>query len=589
MSIDIALLLAMLVAAMVVFTFEWLSVDVVTLLLISALVVSGILAPQEAFSGFANEIIVILGSIFVIAGALEKTGVMDWLGGAVHRLAGRSEGRILPVVMTLSAAMSAFLSNTNSTAVLIPAVSELSRRARISPSRILMPLAYASIVGGTCTLIGTSTNLAASGMLRQLGYRAFGFFEFTAVGLVVVAVSIVYMSLLGRRLLPKTPFASLSDDYEIKKYMSELVIPEGSKLAGGRLGDTPLSRLDITVLAIVRKGDRLTPNSQRRLREADVLVVHAPREALLKAKESPEWDIEADVPSEEGAGVSAEMRLTEAIVMPQATVIGRSIKQARFRHRFGASVLAIHRGGKHVRAAIRNLPLKTGDVLLLQASEESLESLEHIPDFRLLGEVEHLPFAERKGLMALGALAAAVVAGSLGWVPLSVGLLLAALLTVALRCLTMQEAYRTIEWRLLVLIGGMTSFGLAMHKTEAAEYLANLIVGWTLPLGLYFVLGTFAILTMVLTQPMSNAAAAMVILPIALSTAVQLGVNPRTFAVMVTLSASLSFLTPLEPACLLVYGPGRYRFVDFVKSGALLTLLSFGLLLLLVPMLWPFE
>jgi len=589
MTIDIALLLLLLLAAMVVFTFEWLSVDIVTLLLLSALVVSGILRPEEAFSGFANEIIVILGSIFVIAGAIERTGVMDWFGGTLHRLAGSSEARILPFIMAISAGLSAFLSNTNSTAVLIPAVSELARRTRISPSRILMPLAYASILGGTCTLIGTSTNLAASGMLRQLGYEGFGFFEFTAPGLLIVVAAIAYMSLLGRRLLPKAPFTSLSDHYEIRKYMSELVIPEGSELAGVRLGETPLSGLGITVLAIVRDGQRLPPHPQRRLRDRDLLVVHAPRQALLKAKESPQWDIEADVPSGQEEGVSASMKLREAVVMAQSMLVGRSVKEIRFRQRFGASVLAVHRGGRHLSTAIRNLPLRVGDVLLLQATEEHLESLGRTPDLWLLGEVDHLLFAERKGFMALGALAIAVLVGSLGWLPLSISLLLAALTTVALRCQTMQEAYRMIEWRLLILIGGMTSFGLAMQKTAAAEYLSGLIVGWTLPLGLYFLLGTFAILTMLLTQPMSNAAAALVVLPVALSTATQLGVNPRTFAVMVTLSASLSFLTPLEPACLLVYGPGRYRFADFVKSGSLLTVLTFGLLLVLVPLLWPLR
>jgi len=588
MTLDIALLLVFLVAAMVVFTLEWLSVDVVTLLLLSALVMCGILTPGEAFSGLANEIIIILGSIFVIAGALERTGVMDWLGGAIHRLAGKTEGRILPSIMLLSATLSAFLSNTNSTAVLIPAVSELSRRARISPSRLLMPLAYASILGGTCTLIGTSTNLAASGMLEQLGYRPLGFFELGGVGLIIVVISVAYFSTLGFRLLPNTPYISLSDEYQIRQYLSEIVIPEGSGLAGQTLSRTGLSEIGITVLAIVRKGERLPPAGQRKLREEDILVVHAPREALLKAKESPEWDIEADARARAEEALGEGMRLTEAVVMPQSALIGKTVKQVEFRHRYGASVLGIFRSGRHLTSAVRDLRIKTGDVLLLQGTDQHFESLHRTPNLWILGEVEHLPFARRRGFMALGVLVAAITVGSLGWLPLSIGLLLAALATVALGCQTMNEAYRIVEWRLLILIGGMTSFGLAMQKTHAAEYLSGLIVGWTLPLGLYFVLGTFAVLTMVLTQPMSNAAAALVVLPVALSTAVDLGVNPRTFAVMVTLAASLSFLTPLEPACLLVYGPGRYRFVDFVKAGSVLTLLSLVLLLVFVPLVWPF-
>ena len=315
-------------------------------------------------------------------------------------------------------------------------------------------------------------------------------------------------------------------------------------------------------------------------------MVHAGTESLLKAKESADWNIEADPLGEQQIqGLSEEIKLMEGVVTPQSVLVGKTVRQAKFRQRFGASVLAIFRSGRLIPTAIRDLTIKTGDVLLLQGADEHFESM--TPNLWLLGEVDHLPFARRKGFLVLAGLIVAITIGSLGWLPLSICLMLAALGAVALKSVTMQEAYQLIEWRLLILIGGMTSFGLAMQRTEAAEYLAGLIVDWTLPLGLYFVLGTFAVLTMVLTQPMSNAAAALVVLPIALSTATALGVNPRTFAVMVTLAASLSFLTPLEPSCLLVYGPGRYRFVDFVKSGSVLTLLSFGLLMLLVPMLWP--
>ena len=589
MNLDILVLLALLVLAVALFFLEWLSVDVVTLFLLVTLVLFQILSPQEAFSGFASEIVIILASIFVLSGALVQTGVMDWLGKAIHQLSGGSEIGVLICVMFLSALVSAFLSNTTATAILLPVVMGIARTSQVSPGRILIPLAFASMLGGTCTLIGTSTNLAASGLIQKMGMAPFSLFEFLPVGLTMVAVGAVYLIFVSYRMLPQTGVGGLNKEYQIEDYLSEVLVSEGSSLVGQTLAETSLSEMGFVVRAILREDRKIYPQFVSRLKEGDVLLVQASRDSLLQLKEIPDLAILSREEWDESDFESEQVMTIEAIIMPQSILIGRTLEELSFRRRFGVSVLAIYRRGHAFATRLSGIALQVGDVLLLEGPPDQYQSLQGSRNLWALGEVERLPFRKRKGTYVLAALVLAVCFGGFQLMPLSIAFLLASLVVICLKCITVEEVYRFIEWRLIILIGGMTSFGLAMEKTQAADYLARLIVDWTLPMGLYFVMGSFVVLTMLLTQPMSNAAAALVVLPVALSTATQLELNPRTFAVLITLSASLSFIAPLEPACLLVYGPGKYRFRDFVKSGLPLTVMVFIILMLLVPVLWPLK
>lgn len=586
MTPEILILLTLLAGALILFFLERLPVDVVALLLVVALVVTGLLTPAEAFSGFADEVIVVLGSIFVLSGALVRTGVMEWLSGTIYRVAGRSESRVVGSVAGAAALLSAFFSNTNVTAVLMPGLLQYSRESRIPASRLLIPLAYASMLGGTCTLIGTSTNLAASGMIAELGLERISLFELAPVGVVLVVVGVAYLALAGRHLLPRHRGASLSRDYHIEDYLAEIVVTPDSELAGETLEAATLPA-GVNVAAVVRGGDRFVPDRDTRLRAGDLLIVQAPRQDLLDLEEAPGLRFEARTTVRDVELKTDDTRLAEAILLPGSPFAGRTLKELDFRHRYGPSVLAAFRRGHSVPVALRDLPLEVGDVLLLQATPEQLDLLLERGDLWILGEVSRVPFRTRKGLVALGALGAAVVVGTAGWLPLSVAFLSAALVVVVVRCVRPEELYELVEWRLLILIGGMTSFGFAMERTGAATYLAARIVDWTLPLGVLFVLGSLVALTMLLTQPLSNAAAALVVLPVAVSAAREMGVAPRSVAILVTLAASLSFIAPFEPACLLVYGPGRYRFRDFVTVGLPLTALVFVALLLLVPRIWP--
>jgi len=587
MTFEILILFLLLAAAVVLFVLEWLSVDLVTLLLLAALALFGILTPEEVFSGFANEIIIILCSIFVLSAALVKTGVMNWLSQAIHGVVGGNEFRILVSVMLLSAGLSAFLSNTTAVAILLPVVLGLSRQSRVSPGKVLIPLAFASMLGGTCTLIGTSTNLAASGMIQKMGMEPFSLFEFGKIGLVLVVVGTLYMAFLGHRLLPRTAPATLTEEYRIKEYLSEVIVPEGSTLAGGSIEETPLGDQGVTVLSIQRGQRRIYPGPQRRLREGDRLIVQATRDGLLYVRETPDLVIQADGPLNDADLVTDSIQLVEAIIMPGSTLISRTIRKSRFRQRYGVSVLAVYRQGVSLVEGLANLRFRVGDVVLLQGPADHLAPLQQARDLWILEESEHVLFRKRRGTYAMGSLGLAVLLGGLQVIPLSIAFLLGALTVVLLKCVTVEEVYTFIEWRLIILIGGMTAFGLAMQKTHADGYMADLIVEWALPLGLYWVLGGFVILTMLLTQPLSNAAAVLVVLPVAIATAEQLDVNPHSLAVLVTLAASVSLIAPFEPACLLVFGPGKYRFRDFLVSGLPLSAIVVVLLLLLVPVFWP--
>jgi di/tricarboxylate transporter len=589
MTLSILLVLTLLVLVVVVFAFEWVPVDVATLVLLSALVLLKILTVEEAFSGFSNDIIIILGSIFVLSGALMKGGVMDHLGEAIHRVAGGSRAKVLLCVMPVTAFVSSFMNNTTTTAVLMPAVLGVCRRSRISPSKVLIPLAYASMLGGTCTLIGTSTNVAASGYVQSAGLRPFSMFEFLPVGLAIVVVGILFMTFFGHRLLPQTGEGDEAGTAEIREYLSEVLVTAGSPLAGRALRDSRLSQLNLAVRAVLRDGRRIFAEPHVELQEGDLLLVQASREGLLQVKDTAGIEIKQDVKlgAEDIAGEATP--IVEALLMPQSSLIGRSLKELDFRRRFGLTVIAIYRRGHTLATEIGSLALKAGDVLLLQGRQERFRTLADNADLWLLQETEHRPARRRKGLWAVGIFLAAVAASTFGLLPLPIAFLLAALAVVGTRLITMEEAYDLIDWRLLILIAGMTSFGLAMQKTGAAEYVAGLLVAWVSPLGIPVVMLAFMVLTMLLTQPMSNAAAALVVLPVAMSTATKLGLDPRSFAVLVTLAASLSFITPFEPSCLIVYGPGKYRFRDFVVAGLPLTAMVIALLMVMVPLVWPLK
>ncbi|HEX8140732.1 MAG TPA: SLC13 family permease [Pyrinomonadaceae bacterium] len=588
----VAIVLLLLLVAVVLFATERIPIDIVTILLVIALILTGTLSATEGFAGFGNDIIITISGLFILTGGLVKTGVIDVVGRRLHRIAGGDEFRLTVLIMVVAAASAAVMKNTTTTAMFVPVVLGMAERARVAPSKLLMPLAFGAILGGTCTLIGTSTNLAVSGALPRYQMEPFSMFELTWVGVPIVVVGLLYMLLIGLRLLPKRGGEdSLTEQYHIREYLSEVIVLAGSPLVGRTLAEANLSdELDLTVIGIMRGTQgRIAPSAHQKIEAEDLLLVQGRVEDILRVKTEAGIEIKADFKLSDRVLEGEDVELFEATVLRGSDFTGRTLKGLKFRQRYQLTVLAINRHGVALLSKISTLPLRFGDVLLVQGRREHVERLAQDGQILLLEDVSERRGRAGKRSWAILAFAVFLLLSITHLVPLAVAVLLGVLILLASGALRTQEIYDMIEWRLIVLIAGMISFGVAMEKTHADQYLADLIVRATGSFGPIAVLAGFFIMTVAITQPMSNQAAALVMLPIAVKTAQALGLNPRTFAVTITYAASCSFITPLEPACVLIFTPGRYRFFDFVKVGTILTIAVFAIVMLLVPLFWPLR
>ena len=588
-TFSMGLVLGLLLVAVVLFATEKISVDVVTMSLLVILVTAGILTPAQAFAGFSDDIIIILASIFIIGGALQETGVLDELGAKLARFASGSENRLLFMLMSLVSGLSAFMNNTTVTAMFLNPTINVARKTNVPPSRLLMPLAFASLLGGTCTLVGTSTNVAVSGYLSRTGLGPLSLFETTPIGLIIVAVGIAYMMLIDRHFLPNRHEESLTDEYQIREYLTEIVVMPNSPLIGQEVINSDLDVLKFTVLRIVRGEESLSPTRFFTFAEGDIVFVEGQVANLIKVKQIEGIEMVSDLKLGDRDSKSADLRMAEVLLTPLSDLRGKSIMDSQFRQRFGLTVLALSRLGRSIREDLGHMRLKVGDTLLVQGDAERIARLRGNPSFLVLEEQELPRLQTQKGYLALAIFGVAILAGTFQWVPLSIAFLSAALAMVLVKCVAIGRVYQYLDMKLLILIGGMTAFGTAMQKTGAAEFLAGIVVQGLAPIGVYAVLGGFLLLTIALTQPMSNAAAALVVLPIAIETALMMGLNPRTFAIAIMLAASVSMITPFEPSCILVYGPGKYKFSDFLKNGIILTILLAILITLLLPVFWPLR
>ncbi len=590
MTLQIALLLAILGIAGVLFAFEWVAVDTVALGILVSLILTGLLPAEAAFAGFGSETVIMILGLFILTATLLRTGVVDLAGRAILRRAGEDPHRLLIVVMIAAATLSAFISNTAATAFFLPITIGVAARARASASRLLLPLAFASILSSSVTLVSTSTNIVVSGLMVRHGMPPMGMFELAPVGVPIAIAGVAYMLLVGRRLLPERDDpTTLSGGFGLRPYLTEILILPKSLLIGKTLAESGLGRdLDLTVLQVVRAEDRyLPPQATTRLEPGDVLLVEGRREEILKIKDTAGIEIKPEVTLADPDLQTEDVRLAEVILMPRSPLIGSTMKRYRFRERFGLQVLAINRHGGTIRSKMSDVRLRMGDVLLVQGHLANIVALEENQTFRVLGAVgERRPNLQRAPT-AIGIFVGVLAAASFGVLPLPVAVLLGALLAFLTNCITPEEAYREVEWKVLILIGSMLAVGTAMDDTGAAKFLASALLDLLGRADPTWLLTAFFALTVVLTQPMSNQAAAIVVLPVALQAAQQSGLNPRTFAMMIAVAASCSYLTPLEPSCLMVYGPGRYRFGDFFKVGALLTVLVYAIAIALVPMVWP--
>ena len=587
--------------AVVLFLSDRLRPDLIALLSLVALGVTGVLTPQETFSGFSRSAVITILSIFILTEGLQQTGVTEQVGDLLLRVAGSSEKRLVVGVMVAGAFLSLFMNNIAAASVLLPAVSSVANRTKVSPARLLMPLAFATILGGMATLL-TTTNVVVSGLLRDQKLPGYGLLDFAPVGLPIVIIGVVYMALWGRRLLPvRSPAdqlvaqpqnkGDLAEVYHLGERLFRARIPARSYLIDRPLAESTIREsYGLTVLGIERNGDTLlSPLPDATFQQGDVVLFQGNLEDFRRRDVEPYLEILPPRDWREQDLESPAVVVTEVVLSPRSRLIGQTLRESHFREKFGMLVLGIWREGRQRSTGLTDLQLQFGDALLLQGPRERLAVLRAEPDLIVLGsDPEKISMSSGKGRLALGIALATLVLGAFNSATVGEIMLGGALTMVLAGVLTMDQAYRAVEWKTVFLVAGMLPMGIAITKTGAAALLAQGLVAFLGPLGPLALLAGLFIFAMLLTQAMNGAAVAVVVAPIAIETGHQLGVDPRALAMGVALATSTAFLTPLgHPVNILVMSPGEYNFRDYLKVGLPLTLLVFTVVMLVLPIFWP--
>jgi di/tricarboxylate transporter len=779
MTPEIITVLIILGAAGALFITDRIRMDLVALLVLVSLTFTGLVTPAEALSGFSSPAVVTVWAVLILGAALSRTGVANLIGSRMLRFIGTSDSRMLIIIMLVSGVLSGIMNNIGVSSIFLPVTISIARRTKRAPSKILIPLAYATLLGGLVTLIGTPPNILISESLREAGLRPFGMFDYTPVGLFVMAAGILFMAFLGRHLLPTTDITrgvggeqdtDYPELYKLHERVFVIRVPEDSNLSGKGLIDTRLgSALGLNVIAILRNGsvkpvidpdvalqsgDRLLcegkneqiertlgsqqleleaehfalenlisaeigvvelnlvpasplvgqtleeisfrersdlvilavrrgsqiwktnletirfqagdqllaqgrcktlesldefkgwfdvkrisadvydleenlmmvrlrpdstvvgkslvesrfgdafgmgvmgiirggevtlmPDPDEVLKAEDILMVKGKHEELLNLEELQDLEVEREAPPM-GELESEEAGMIEVILSPHTRLVGKTLRELNFRAKYGLNVLAIWREGRAHRTELRDMPLRFGDALLLYGPREKVRLLGGEPDFIVLEEGAHEVPRLKKAPIAVAIMAVVLVPVILGWVSIAIGAITGVVLMVLTGCLTMEEAYRSIQLNAVFLIAGMLPLGTAMEKTGAAQFLAEGMVSLVGGYGPIAVMAGIFVLVSIASQVMPNPAVAVLLAPIAMSTAANLGVSPYPLLMTVAISASAAFLSPVgHPANLMVMGPGGYKFTDYLKVGLPLTLLVMVVVLLVTPLFWPF-
>jgi len=608
MTWEIATVLMLVAFALVQFMRERWPTDLTGLVVFAALLVLSQLPFETSFpsaakllSVFANPAPITVAAMFVLSNALERTGALSRALGKLEEIGGLGPRGLLLVMMLGSALVSAFINNTPVVVVGLPIAIHLANRAGVSASIFLIPLSYASIFGGTCTLVGTSTNILASGLLADTGEKPFGMFETAAVGLPLLVLGTAYVVLLAPKLLPerKTLAQDLTEG-GFSEYVVEATVQEGSAAAGRTLAEAGLGpRAGFRVLEVLRRGEPyFEPLDTLRLRGGDRIVIAGPPEAVagIIAMPGVQLDAEKDLAHTGEGVVTHEGRLAEAIVGPLSEIIGRSVRELNFRQRFGVIVLAIHRRGTNLSRGFENIPLQPGDTLLLLGPEGAIKGLRANADLLLLDRPRVPTTAQRaRTPLVLGTLGAVIAAASFEIVPIAVAALIGCVFLMVTGTLKTRQAYRSVDWGLLFLIYSTLALGQAMESTGTAQFVAgNLATAATELVPVVWkpllLLAMIFIITSVITELLSNNATVVLMMPIALGIAAELGLDPRPFAIAITIAASASFATPIGyQTNTYVYSAGGYRFADFVRFGLPLNILYFVGAVLIIPRIWSFH
>ncbi len=596
MTWQIALVFALLIGAFGAFVREKTPPDVGALALFVIIALTGLVSVKDTFAVFSNPAPLTVAAMFVLSAALVKCGALDYLSWGFEKAAVLPYQIVLFLLVAIVAFVSAWINNTPVVVVFVPVILNLARKMGLPASKFLIPLSYASVLGGICTLIGTSTNLLVNGILVERGEPEMGMFELTSIGVPVTIVGALYLAVVGKKLLPaREMLTSILSEEERREYFTEAFVPADSPLIGKSLKTAGLvSTRGFRVIEVVRDGIAITVDpAVTALRGGDRLVIACRPSGVARARSMPGFDFTAEAGLEQIA--AHEGVVFEGAVAPNSEIIGQSISELNFRQRFRVIVLAIHRNGVNVRDKLETIPLQMGDLLLMMGTPQAMNGLRQGDDIILLDRPP-LPSLSLHGRipLVLATIAAVIVGETLGYVPIELGAIAGAVFLCLSGCIKPKEAYESIEWNLLFVIFGMLALGIAMQQTGAASWLAKNVVagadhivsGDAKPL---VMLACLYLVTMVLTEVLSNNAVAALMVPIALGIANEAGLSARPFLIAVTIAASAAFATPIGyQTNTYVYGIGGYKFSDFVKIGIPLNILCFVVAMIVIPKTWPF-
>ena len=596
MTWEIAFVLGLLLLTLLAFIWEKYPPDIIALSVFSTLLLSGVLPREKAMAVFANPAAITVAAMFVLSAALVKCGAVDYLTSWFSRTATLPYPLVIFLLVVAVAFISAWINNTPVVVVFVPVVLALARKMKLPASKFLIPLSYAAVLGGTCTLIGTSTNLVVNGILLDRGEPGLRMFELAWVGVPAAAIGALYLALAGKRLLPaREMLTSILSEEERREYLTEAFVPLKSPLIGKSLKAAGLiSTRGFRVIEVVRDGVAITMDPDiSPLCVSDRMVLSCRPSGIARARAMPGFDFTAEAGLEQ---ITAhEGVIFEAAVAPNSELIGRSIGELNFRQRFRVVVLAIHRGGQNVRHDVASLPLAIGDILLMMGTEQAINSLRQGDDLILFDRPPLPSFSlHRRIPLVIATIASVVLAETFGLIPIEIGAITGCVLMCLCGCLKTREAYAAIEWNLLFVIFGLLALGAAMQHTGAAAWLAQTIVSGTdhVVAGPYKPLALLACLylvTMLLTEVLSNTAVAALMAPIALGLAAAAGLDPRPFIIAITFAASAAFATPIGyQTNTYVYGIGGYRFSDFIKIGVPLNFICFLVAMYVIPRVWAF-
>ena len=593
---DIILLGVIIVIALVLFITELFPIDVTALVVLGLLLIFGLVTPNESLSGFSNPAVITIGCLFIMSYALQKSHVLEYVIININKIIDKSQTLGMVVYLFCIGIASAVVNNTAIVAIFMPVTIRLADKYNISPSKVLIPLSYAAILGGTLTLVGTSTNLIVNSILVDSSGISLGMLEFAKFGIIKFTVGLIYIFTIGHRLLPSRVAKSSSiTDYSLDGYLTEFKINENSPLCGKTLLDRKINEnYDVIVLDVLRGGEIITSNLRSLvLKQEDVLFVKGSFDNFQRLKEIENLSLLTDVKLTQEELEQEDHILAECLITDNSELIGQTLQEANFRRSFGSFVLAIRREGEVIRRKLAQFILKPFDTLLVYGPQDRVNQLASREGFIVLGKVNASLDSHPLWWLSIFTILFAVVMAIFKIIPIVVGVILGVIALLLARVITPNEAYSSVHWQVIIVIAAFLPMGAAMKKTGLDEIIGssigNIVNLFPVDLIPYFLLAIIYLITMVLTEIASNVATAIIMTPIALTLATQFGFDPRPFIFAVCYAASASFITPIGyQTNLMVFGPGGYRYSDYIKVGLPLGIILWIISVFVIPMIWPF-